>query len=108
VRSAGEPLLAYFADLFLGSELLAVADPSGARESYLRAAERFPNARSANLALADLAWRAGARAEIETRLQRALPAAKSVTDDDPWSGYYPSAGRNALQMLAALRAAADP
>jgi hypothetical protein len=88
--------------------LLAVGDPSGAHESYLRAVERFPNARSANLSLADLAWRSGRQAEIETRLQRALPAARSVTDDDPWSGYYPSAGRNALQMLAALRAAGGP
>ena len=65
-----EPRLQYLAQLFLGTEEAATGHLARAREAFERAAVLFPTAQSPLVALADVAWRAGARAEALDALRR--------------------------------------
>jgi tetratricopeptide (TPR) repeat protein len=104
VRTVNEPLLDYYANLFLGAELTNLADDAGARTAFERASELYPRARSPHLALAHLAWRAADHGELVARLQRAL-ATDEVADPeaDPWFAYHAAHGRHADEWLRAVR-----
>ena len=99
-----EPLIAFYACLFLGSELVTQGDYTAARAAYLQAAERFPLAQSINLSLAELAWRFGQRDEMETRLKIALDSADAASD--PWRTYHAAHGRSAALLLQEVRESA--
>ncbi len=99
-----EPLIAFYAFLFLGSELVTQGDYAAARAAYLQAVERFPQAQSANLALAELAWRFGQRDEMEMRMKIALNAPDEASD--PWSTYHSAHGRGAAVLLQQIRESA--
>lgn len=99
-----EPLIAFYAFLFLGSELVRQGDYAGARAAYLEAAERFPLAQSVNLSLAELAWRFGRRDEMEMRTKIALDSADAASD--PWRTYHAAHGRSAALLLQQVRESA--
>jgi tetratricopeptide (TPR) repeat protein len=94
VADAKEPLLQYYAQLFLGAEREALGDRSQARDLYVRAALLYPDAQSPRLALSLLAARdrnyADALGAMSTVL--ALPGDTRI---DPWWNYHQSQGRNA-------------
>jgi tetratricopeptide (TPR) repeat protein len=104
LHTAREPLLRYYAALFLGSELRALDDDSGAGVAFAQAASLYPQAPSANLALAQLAWRHGDRQEMTGRLRRALADNCSrVGQCDPWDSYFIVQGRAGRTKLDSLR-----
>src|SRR5574338_725017 len=104
--TSAEPLIAFYAFLFLGSELVTQGDYAGARAAYLQAAERFPQAQSVNLSLAELAWRFGQRDEMEMRMKMALESADDASD--PWRTYHAAHGRRAALLLQQVRETALP
>jgi tetratricopeptide repeat protein len=99
-KNAKEPLLAYFADLFLGAEMEA-HDSSMARELYARASALYPEAQSPRLALSALA-------AVERKSADALGVMADVlgvpgaSRDDPWWHYHQAQGREAPARLGAL------
>jgi hypothetical protein len=98
-----EPLLAFYANLFLGTALLSTQDTAGARDAYTRAAELYPRSQTANLALAALAWRAGERSDMVARLGHAVGGEQRRDADDPWRTYDIVQARRATGMLEAVR-----
>ena len=96
-------LLAFYANLFLGTALTALQERDASREAYLRAAEFYPRAQSANLALAELAWRSGERSDMVDRLGRAVGGHERTDEDDPWRTYHVSQARRSSAMLDAVR-----
>jgi len=99
-----DPVLQYHANLSLGREEQALGHRDAARSAFERAAALYPRAQSPYLALSQLARRYGDRAGARGALQPVLnlPARESERED-PWWGYYISAGRHADVLLAELR-----
>jgi tetratricopeptide (TPR) repeat protein len=83
-----DPLLLYYADLFLGQAELALSHRGEARASFERAASRYPRAQSPRLALSQLARRYGDRAGALAAIQHVLdlPASEDRREDPWW--YY--------------------
>jgi len=101
VADAKEPLLQYYAQLFLGAEKEALGDRDQARDFYGRAAVLYPDAQSPRLALSLLSVRDGRHAAaLET--MSAVLALPGDTRVDPWWTYHAAQGRNAIADLAAL------
>jgi tetratricopeptide (TPR) repeat protein len=101
VADAKEPLLQYYAQLFLGAEREALGDPGQARDLYVRAALLYPDAQSPRLALSLLSARAGNQKDA----LGAMSAVLSLPGDtrvDPWWNYHSAQGRNAIADLTAL------
>jgi tetratricopeptide (TPR) repeat protein len=99
-----DPVLVYYADLFLGRSHAALGDREGARASYERAAAAFPLAQSPLLAESELARRASDVSGALQGLQRLL----TLPEDrraDPWWFYDVSSSRNADVLMAEARAA---
>jgi tetratricopeptide (TPR) repeat protein len=99
-----DPLLLYYAHLFLGAEEAALGQLDAAREAYQRAADLYPLAQSPHLALSELAYRANERGAATAFVERvlALPAGPDERPD-PWWTYHVAQGRTADDRLAALR-----
>jgi tetratricopeptide (TPR) repeat protein len=99
-----DPVLVYYADLFLGRSHAALGDRERARASYERAAAAFPLAQSPLLARSELSRHAGDVAGALEALQRllALPEDRRA---DPWWIYDVSSSRNANALMAEARAA---
>ena len=104
IAGTGDPLLLYYGELFLGRAEEALANPDAARTSYMRAAELYPRAQSPRLALSQLARRSGDRAGALSAIAPvfSMPA-DEATRDDPWWSYHVAQGRNAGDLLDALR-----
>jgi len=101
-----EPVLAYYANLFLGGAHDRLEAASAARAAYRRAAELVPEARAPHLALARIAFEQGDGEEMRARLARAL---RSVADEDlpdPWWRYRSAQGRHGRAWLDEVRRAA--
>jgi Tetratricopeptide repeat len=100
VNTAKEPLLAYFAYLFLAVET-EVHDSRSARELYTQASALYPEAQSPRLALSALAAfeRKPADAVGAMRDVLALPG---DTRNDPWWHYHQSQGRDAPARLGVV------
>ena len=95
-----EPLLAYYAHLFLGAEEEALGRLTEAREAYRHAASLYPDAPTPRIALSHLMRRQGNRDEAlrligEVLAPRSEPSARS----DPMRRYHRSAGRHVKAML---------
>jgi tetratricopeptide (TPR) repeat protein len=102
---ASEVRLAYFRELFLGTEYAVLGRVDEARASFERAAALCPTAQAPLIALSDVCRRAGDRAAVLEALHRleALPPEGSGRTD-PWWDYYRSYAADAEQQLAAVRA----
>jgi tetratricopeptide (TPR) repeat protein len=90
--AASEPVLQYYASLFLGVAEAALGRNEGAVESFEQAARLFPSAQAPLLALSELAMRRGDRAAASAALDRllALPSDR----DDPWWTFDVEYGRH--------------
>jgi len=109
-RSATDPLLLYYSNLFLGSALESLGERDEARASYERASMLYPGAAAPYLALSQLVIGASSanlpasRAALEPILAR--PGGND--DDDPWWSYYSAVGRDAGDAVAAAYKALLP
>ena len=111
VSTVQDPLLLYYAELFLGDEAESLGDRDRARASYNRAAALYPRAQSPLLAISQLAKRDGnrdaARAAIDQLLTLSAESAGGNPGnndrDDPWWTYGRSPGRTANALLADMR-----
>ena len=99
-----EPVLRYYAELFLGYEQLQRGDRAAARACFERASAVFPRAQSPYLALSRLAREQGDRTAA---LEALGPLWRLQADEqlryDPWWDYDASAGRHAAALLTELR-----
>lgn len=99
-----DPLLTYFAQLFVGAEEEALGRHSEARTAYEEALSLHPRAQAPRLALSQLAHRSGDRASARAALARVLqPPDKRSENDDPWWEYRTLAGRNAAILMGAVQ-----
>ena len=100
-----EPLLAYYAELFLGGALEALGRLAEARACFERAAVLRPDAQSPLLALSQLARQSGERAEAVRFIEQvmALPASPNQRYDPLWD-YDLAAARHVERQFAELRA----
>jgi len=99
---AKEPLLLYYANMFLGSEADALGLSDEARRAYEQASELFPDAQSPRLAISTLAVRAGDRAEAIATITPVLTGNGGLFNDDPWWNYYTSQARGLEGVVTAL------
>jgi tetratricopeptide (TPR) repeat protein len=102
IAAADDPLLLFYAQLFLGAALDALADRDGARAAYERAAELFPSAQSPHVALSALARRAGNRTSALAEIRQVFEAGEQGPDD-PWWTYHVAQGRNVDELLGELQ-----
>jgi tetratricopeptide (TPR) repeat protein len=103
VADAKEPLLQYYAHLFLGAEVEALGDRIQARDLYTRAAMLYPQAQSPKLALSLMSWHDGNHAGALGAMASVL-AVPGDGRTDPWWIYYGSQGRSATDKLTAIYA----
>lgn len=103
VARPADPLLAYFAAMFLGAEVEALGQPAEARTWYERAAALNPGAPSPLLALSQLAQRTSDRSEAIRALEVSFQLPEADIDrDDPWWTYHMAQGRDAADRLIAM------
>jgi tetratricopeptide (TPR) repeat protein len=101
--AADEPLLQYFAALFLGEAEEGLGNFDTARDQYKKAAALYPHAQSPYLALSALTMRRGDRAGARNEIQRVfeLPA-DPPGRDDPWWDYGVVQARNVDALFRRL------
>jgi hypothetical protein len=102
--SIEDPLLRYYAALFLGAEEEALDRLEPARARYEEAAMLFPGAQAPHLALSQLQHRRGDRQLARDVLAPALDRGNQESDD-PWWTYYISCGRDAEARMQATHRA---
>jgi tetratricopeptide (TPR) repeat protein len=101
---AEEPVLQYYAHLFLGGEFEALGNGADARQSYERAATLVPTAQSPLLGLSRLADQAGDRAAARALIAQVMKL--PVHDQeraDPWWVYEVFPARAVDGLLADVR-----
>lgn len=103
VTGAKEPLLEYYAALFLAGELEALGNEDEARQAYWRAVKLYPRAQSPRLGLSRLGG-APADRQAARSAALALTSAPHVDDDraDPWWTYEYAQGRHRDALLVRL------
>jgi tetratricopeptide (TPR) repeat protein len=102
--SATEPLLQYYANLFLGGEYEALENGAEARQSYERASALDPTAQSPWLGLSRVADRAGDRAAARAAVDRVFQLPSSEPErGDPWWVYETAQARQADRLVSELR-----
>jgi tetratricopeptide (TPR) repeat protein len=101
VADASEPLLQYFAQLFLGAEKEALGDRDQARDLYERATVLYPDAQSPRLALSLLSSLDGKHHDA-VALMAGVIGLPGDTRSDPWWAYHRSQGRNAIADMSAV------
>jgi tetratricopeptide (TPR) repeat protein len=107
IGTTSDPTLSYLSALLLGRAEAQLGHRTAAAEQYTRAAELYPQAQSAPLALAQLARRYGDRALAWQFVGRVLaPTRPDEPRDDPWWTFYQWQLRSAETLLAELRALA--
>jgi tetratricopeptide (TPR) repeat protein len=104
--SAAEPILQYYAHLFLAAELETLGNEEEARRSYQRAAALYPTAQSPLLGLSRVSSQLGDRDGAREAVGRVL---KLPADDeargDPWWVYEIAFARDVNERLEKLRKA---
>jgi len=99
-----DPLLRYYADMFLGAAEEALSHPDAARAAYERAAALFPRAQSPLLALSALYARRSDRGGATKAIGSVFDLPQDAESrDDPWWRYTTVQGRNAGDLLDRLR-----
>jgi tetratricopeptide (TPR) repeat protein len=101
VADAKEPLLQYYARLFLGAEKEALGDRAQARDLFDDASVLYPAAQSPRLALSLLSAVDGRHDDALATMAGVLRLPEEGRKD-PWWTYYYSQGRNAPDELAAV------
>jgi Tfp pilus assembly protein PilF len=101
VADAKEPLLQYYARLFLGAEKEALGDRAQARDLYGEASVLYPAAQSPRLALSLLSAVDGKHDDALVTMAVVLRVPQEGRKD-PWWTYYYSQGRNAPDGLTAV------
>ena len=103
-QSAEEPVLRYYAHLFLGAEYDALGNGSEARRSYEQAAALAPAAQSPLLGLSRVADRAGDSAAAREAVARVLELPVDDPEQiDPWWFYEMAHGRHVGRLFEELR-----
>ena len=98
--------LRYDAAMLLAREQAATGDREAARASYGRAARLFPAAQSPQVGLSELSRLDGDGPAAMTTLAALLGrSATQQIADDPWWSYTQSQSRDAIVMMAVMRAA---
>jgi predicted Zn-dependent protease len=101
---ARDPVLGYFAQLFLGAASEATNRRDDARRAYERAAALAPQAQSPRLSLSQLAARGGDLGAALRALEPMLGQPFSIDDrSDPWWAYPTSQGRAADALMIEAR-----
>jgi tetratricopeptide (TPR) repeat protein len=103
VADAKEPLLQYYAKLFLGAEKEALGDRVQARNLYHEAALLYPEAQSPRLALG-LLYSVDGKHDDAVAAMSVVLGSPSERRNEPWWTYHYSQGRNAPDELAAAYA----
>lgn len=99
-----DPLLLYYAALFLGQEHEMLGHYDEAREQFERAATLYPTAQSPRLALSHLALRSGDSPKVLFAMERVLTMPDTDPDrEDPWWYYNVAHVRNADALLVGMR-----
>jgi tetratricopeptide (TPR) repeat protein len=99
VAAEPEPLLAYYAHLFLGAEEEAVGRLTEAREAYGHAASLYPDAPTPRIALSHLMRQQGNRDQALRLIGEVLaPRSEQSARSDPMRRYHRSAGRHVKTM----------
>jgi len=101
-NASRDPLMSFYADLFLGSAEEALGRLGPARTAYLSAAALYPEAQSVRMALAQLSWREGDRGAARAAILQAL-ARTGANQADPWWTYSKAAGRHADEYFEQAR-----
>jgi Tfp pilus assembly protein PilF len=99
--ATNEPVLQYYASLFLGVADAAAGRPDAAADAFERAARLFPTAQAPLLALSELALSRGDRPAAAAALDR-LAALPARDRDDPWFTYDVEYGRSWRATMARL------
>jgi hypothetical protein len=102
LRDTDDPLVEYYAALFLGAAHESAGSAAPAALAYERAAALVPHAPSPHLALARLAQRRGDRAAQVASLDRAVAIGDTALND-PWWAYRASQGRHGPVWLDTVR-----
>ncbi len=104
-QGARDPLVLYYARLFLGVEEEALGRLDAARDAYEAAAALYPRAQTPGLALAQLSWRGGDRAAARAAILEALSVEDRAgpAESDPWWDYLISPGRHAAAFFEEAR-----
>jgi len=103
-RTTPDPLLRYYADMFLGAAEEALGHADAARPAYVDAATLFPRAQSPALALGALETRQGNRVAAARAIAVVFNLPQDAESrDDPWWRYRTVQGRDADERLAQLR-----
>jgi tetratricopeptide (TPR) repeat protein len=103
-RTAAEPLLQFYAHLFLAGEFEALGNGAEARQAYERAAELAPTAQSPLLGLSRLADQTGDRTAAREFIRRLLDLPDLDRDRaDPWWVYEVVQARAVDGLLHDLR-----
>jgi tetratricopeptide (TPR) repeat protein len=101
--AGGDADVQYLARLFLGQALERQGRRDEAAQAYRRALALAPGAQSAELALAALAFRQGARDEADRGISHMLT--RPETAADPWWNYWPADFRRIDAVMNAMREA---
>jgi Tfp pilus assembly protein PilF len=99
IAATKEPLLLYYANMFLGAEAEALRRLDEARDAFARAGALYPAAQSPRLAMSALSARAGDRAAALQALEAISSREPVNPDDDPWWGYFSSQARNVDRLV---------
>lgn len=104
LSAAEEPLMQYYAAMFLGEVEATLGREAEASQAFERARELFPHAQSPLLALSRVSRARGERGRALTPLHALtrLPVSRE-TGDDPWWTFQESAGRHAEAQLSDVR-----
>jgi tetratricopeptide (TPR) repeat protein len=98
-----EPLLRYYANMFLGAAREALGRVDAARAAYDQAAAIFPRAQSPYLALSALDARRGDRGAARKSIEQVLAFPRDAAlRDDPWWRYGITPGRRASDLMEEL------
>ncbi|HLZ10353.1 MAG TPA: tetratricopeptide repeat protein, partial [Chloroflexota bacterium] len=100
-------IVAFYAHLFAARASLNAGNVRDASSHYRDALSLYPNAQSASLGVSQTALLEADVAAALAPLQRLGPQS-TTPDADPWSQYHLAAGRDASELLKALRAATPP
>jgi tetratricopeptide (TPR) repeat protein len=99
-----EPLLRYYAELFLGAEEEELGHRDAARLAYEQAAALYPDAQSPLLAISRLERSSGNRPAALRALQQVFALSPHAdARDDPWWIYNTVQARNAEALLDEVR-----
>lgn len=95
-----DPLLLYYAHLFLGAAEDGLGNQARARAAYERASALYPRAQSPRMALSRLALSAGDDGDARRAIAEIARMPPDAERHDPWWSYEIASGRHASALLS--------